>query len=370
MKRFVIVLLCLLIIPFAAFVDDEYNSYLDSLDLSAFNELPDETSELLEELGIADFDYESISDISLGSVFEHIYNVVVNKADGPLKTGIMIICFVIISSFFKAFSNELYSRNASFYSTITTLIIAIFLVTRLTDCISICCSTIELCANFAYAFFPTFCVIVATGGGAVTSMSVNTTLLSLAQGLNAISQIVFIPASNCFLAVSICSSLRKELNLNSIITFLKKVITMGISILSAMFVSVLTLKTAVASRTDALGLRSIRFAINTVVPVIGSSISEGLLSIQSYSGLIKTSVGVVGIIAVALIFLPALIEVVLWRGVLFVAGLCSGVFDDEASGKVISCFTDMLLIINVILILSMVTTIISIGILIAAKTGV
>lgn len=369
MKRFLIVLIALLIIPFAAYADEEYNSYLESFDLSAFDELPDETNKLLEELGIADFDYENISSISLSTLFEHIYNVATDRADGALRTGIMIICFVIISSFFKAFNNELYSNNASFYSTITTLIISIFLVTRLTDCISICCSTIELCANFAYAFFPVFCVIVATGGGAITSMSVNTTLLSLAQGLNAISQIVFIPATNCFLAVSICSSLRKELNLNGIITFFKKVITMGISILSAMFVSVLTLKTAVASRTDVLGIRSIRFAINTVVPVIGNSISEGLLSIQSYSGLIKTSVGVVGIIAVALIFLPALVEVVIWRGVLFVAGLCSGVFDDEASNKVINCFTDMLLIINVILILSMVTTIISIGILIAAKTG-
>ncbi|MCH5315538.1 MAG: hypothetical protein J1E81_06470 [Eubacterium sp.] len=370
MKRFLIVLLCLVIVPFSAYADEEYDSYIESFDLSAFSELPDEATHLLEDLGIADFDYESISDISLGSIFEHIYNVIVNRANGPLKSGIMIICFVILSSFFKAFSNELYRNDSSFYSTITTLIIAIFLVTRLTDCISICCSTIELCANFAFAFFPVFCVIVATGGGALTSISVNTMLLSLAQGLNAISQIVFIPASNSFLAVSICSSLRNELNLNGVVTFFKKIITMSISVLSAMFVSVLTLKTAVASRTDALGLRSIRFAINTVVPVIGNSISEGLLSIQSYSGLIKTSVGVVGIIAVALIFLPALIEVVLWRGALFVAGLCAGVFDDEASSKVINCFTDMLLIINVILILSMVTTIISIGILIAAKTGV
>lgn len=72
-----------------------------------------------------------------------------------------------------------------------------------------------------------------------------------------------------------------------------------------MFVSFLSFKTAVASRADAIGLRSVRFIINSVVPVIGSSISEGLLSIQSYSSLIKTSVGAVGIAAIASIFLPA-----------------------------------------------------------------
>lgn len=42
-------------------------------------------------------------------------------------------------------------------------------------------------------------------------------------------------------------------------------------------------------------------------------------------------------------------------------------FSDSSVSSVLKAFTDALLIMNVILILSMVTTIISIGILIAAK---
>ena len=126
--------------------------------------------------------------------------------------------------------------------------------------------------------------------------------------------------------------------------------------------SYLSLKTAVASRADALGLRSVRFAINSVVPIIGSSISEGLLSIQSYSSLIKTSVGIVGIIAISAIFLPAIINITLWRLSISAANICSKVFFDSEA------FSSVLLIINVLLILSMVTTIISLGILVASKT--
>lgn len=372
MKRFLTVLLILIIIPStASAAEQEYNEYLSSFDLSAFEMLDDDTYAFLEDLGISEFDYDSLSSISIEKVFKHIFNLILEKADGPLKTNLTVICFIILTSFFKSMNNEISrSEMNSLFSTISSLAISIFLVVKITDCIAISSSTIKLCANFSFAFFPAFCVIVATTGGAVTSLSVNTMLLALAQGLNYITELIFIPITNCFLALGICSGIRQELNISSVIDALKKLITTMISTISAVFVSILSMKTAVASRTDALGLRSMRFAINSVVPVIGSSISEGLLSIQSYSSLIKSSVGIVGIIAIALIFLPVLIEVNLWRITLSLSSICADVFGDKASVSAIKTFSNTLLIIDVILILTMVTTIISIGILVAAKTVV
>ena len=87
------------------------------------------------------------------------------------------------------------------------------------------------------------------------------------------------------------------------------------------------------------------------MPVIGSSISEGLLSIQAYSSLIKSSVGVVGVIAVALVFLPSIVEVVLWRISLTVCAIVSDVFGDKSVSAVLNAFLNTLLLMNVILIL-------------------
>ena len=133
--------------------------------------------------------------------------------------------------------------------------------------------------------------------------------------------------------------------------------------------SVLSVKTAVAAKADMLGIRSIRFAVNSVVPVIGSSISEGLLSIQAYSSLIKSSVGIVGIVAVVLVFLPAIIETAVWRISLSFCSVLSDVFGDKSVSSVLNAFREALLLANVIIILSMVTTVISIGILVAAGGG-
>lgn len=369
MKRFLITLILILAIPFCAPADElqEYSQYIESFDLSAFDELNSETKEFLEALEINDFNYEKLADLSFDEIVSYIFDIIIERIKAPLSSAVVIIAYIILSSFFSTLSNELEGSISSIYSTVCALVISIFLFYKMTDCIDLSYQTIKLCSDFAFAFFPAFCVIVATSGSTITSFSVNTTLLILAQGLNYVAELFFVPITNCFLALGICSGVRSELNLSGAISMLKRVITTGISTLSAVFVSILSVKTAVASKADAIGLRSIRFAINSVVPVIGSSISEGLLSIQSYSSLIKTSVGVVGIIAVVSIFLPAIIEVNLWRLVLSISGVTAEIFGDNSTHKTLTAFKDALLIIDVLLILTMVTTIISIGILVASK---
>lgn len=366
MKRFLICFLLILILPSVCFAG-EYEDTLGHFDLSLFEKNLDKASyDALEELGVSEFDYNSITSLSVTKLVEIIKSFVHGKMETPLKSCAIILVFILISSLLQ---NLKYGDDSSFsdiFSTATALVIIILIMTRLGDLVAISSGAIGVASKFIYAFVPVFAGIVVASGGITSSFSTNSLLLSLAQGLSVLSSNVFMPVINCFLALGICSSLRYELHLDRMLKSLRKFITTSISFASAAFVSILSIKTSVASKTDALGLRSIRFAINSVVPVIGSAISEGLLSIQSYSSLIKTSVGVVGIVAVAMIFMPSIIGVVVWRICLGFCKIVADTFGDRNVSMVLSAFADGLLLINVLLILSMVTTIISIGILIAA----
>lgn len=375
MKRFLICLILILLLPFSCYAEeaadtDEYNEYLSGYDLSAFQDnLDEDTYSVLEELGIADFNFDHITEISLDDIVKVFKDMIEGKLETPLTSALTVLVFIILSSFFQSFKTGDESSLSGVYSTASSLIIAVILVIKISNTISLSSAAISIAADFIVAFIPVFCAIVATSGGITTTFSTNAMLLALSQGLSFISSNVFMPLINCFLAIGICSGLRSRLNLGQLISSLKKIITSLISFISAAFVSILSIKTSVAARADILGIRSVRFVINSVVPVIGSTISEGLLSIQSYSSLIKSSVGVVGIISVALVFLPSIIEVVIWRIMLSICIVISDVFGDNSVSLVLKAFRDSMLLVNVVLILSMMTTIVSIGILIAAKTA-
>ena len=371
MKRFLIALTIVLILPFSVFAVEEtsYDELLSSYDLSMFDsELNEETKELLSELGLDDFDYTAVSSLSFQNVCEIIGKILKGKLETPLKSADSILVFILLSALFKSLRTDDSEDLGGVYSTCAALLISVILVAKMSPAISLAASSVKLAGSFVFAFVPVFCAIVVASGGITTSFSTNTMLLILSQGLTFISSNIFMPIINCFLAIGICSSLSAELNLGNLLNTLKKGITTFISVLCAVFVSILSMKTTISARADALGIQSVRFVINSVVPVIGGSISEGLLSINSYSSLIKSSVGIVGIIAIALIFLPSIAEIVLWRIILSLSSLVSELFDDREVSCVLRAFKDTALMINVVLILSMVTTVISFGILIAART--
>lgn len=368
---FLCALLLFLIIPVSSYSmdysEEEYNETLSSYDLSSFEkELDADTYKMLDELGVLDFSYESITGLSFNDIVGLLKSLFQKKAELPIKSSVTVLIFILLSAFLQSLKAESDDSVNMIYSTATALLVATVVLVKLTSTVSLASMAISVASNFVYAFIPVFCSIVVASGGITTGFSTNTTLLILAQGLSFISSNVFMPIVNCYLALGVTSSLRYELNLDKLLSSLKKIITTCISFVSGVFVSVLSVKTAVAGRADMLGLRSIRFAINSVVPVIGSSISEGLLSIQAYSSLIKSSVGIVGVMAVVLVFLPSIIEVILWRISLTLCVIVSDIFGDKSVSAVLNAFLNTLLLINVILILSMVTTVISFGILIAA----
>lgn len=363
----------LLFVPFAALAQEElneaeYRSVLDSFDLSSFEELDSESRRMLDELGLSDFDYNSIVELSVSDFLLAIKDVMVSGLKAPLASAGAVLIIILLSSLFQGFKQTLGSSQiSSALSTVSAVLVSLLLISGLKETLAASSAAISVSADFVYAFVPAFCIIVAASGNTLAAFSTNTLLLSLAQALNFISKNIFIPLSNCFLALGICSGIRNELDLGALVENCKKYLITAVSVAATAFVSILSIKTAVASRADAIGLRSVRFAINSVVPVIGGAISEGLLSIQAYSSLIKSSVGVAGIAAVALVFLPAIIEVAFWRLFLNICSVVSQIFSDRSVTCVLKAFSDSLLVMNVILILSMVTTVISIGILIAAR---
>lgn len=375
MKRFLIVLLVSLSFCPTAFAQDSvntdtYNDYLKNYDFSFFKDtLGDDAYSILRELGVDKFDLENITSVSMNDVANVLKELVAGSVKSPLEGALTILIFIVLSSFFQSMKVSDGSSLDGVYSTSTALIIAVVLMIKMSTAVAMSASAIKIASDFIYAFVPVFCAIVAVSGGITTAFSTNTTVLLLSQGLSFLSSNLFVPLINCFMAIGICSSLNTKLNLSKLVSSLKRMITSAVSFCAAAFVSVLSIKTAVSARADILGIRSLRFVINNIVPVIGGTISEGLLSIQSYSSLIKSSVGVVGIIGVALVFLPSIVQIVVWRLVLSLCAVISDIFEDRAVSGVLQAFRESMLLMNVVLILSMVTTIISIGILIAARTA-
>ena len=242
MKRFIYifaVFIVLLIIPQTAYAEetDDYQDYLNQYDFSFMEELDGDTYDLLDELGLTNFDYNTLVNFTVSDFLKSIKDILKGAVQTPIEACIAIFVFIILSSFFQNLKSTMINDEmSSVFSTVSALVIAVVLAVKMKTTISLACTAISVCADFVFAFVPVFCIIVAASGNTVAAFSTNTMLLSLAQTLNYISKNIFVPLTNCFLAIGICSGLRSELNLSSLLAFLKKYI---IALFSCGFFSLL-----------------------------------------------------------------------------------------------------------------------------------
>lgn len=350
-KKFltVIFIVLLLSVPVNAEQNDLYS---EQFELSGADELedvlPDETKEYMQEFGIDASDYNWVNSLTAESVFAHIWSFIRSGAKTPFLTGGGILAVILISAALGSVTKNEGVMTASLYaSSLSTAAVA---AAPIFSVITASVNAMKGCATFMSAFVPVFAVIVAAGGMTATSVSMSALLLGAAQGVSYVSNFVVTPLMGGYLAVSITSSVSPIVNQTGIANAIKKVALWIMSLVSTVFVGILGIQTAVNSSADTLSLKTVKFIVGSSVPVAGSALSEALNTVTASMGLLKSSVAIYGVLACLIIFLPLLIELLLWRATLLLTGAVADIFSlNKISGLLKSIDTVMSLLISVIL---------------------
>jgi stage III sporulation protein AE len=78
------------------------------------------------------------------------------------------------------------------------------------------------------------------------------------------------------------------------------------------FTAVLTIKQLITTSLDDVSTRAVRFTLNSFIPIVGSALSDAYKTVQGSIGLLKSGVGVFVILSVAVVFLPVILQSLMW----------------------------------------------------------
>ena len=169
------------------------------------------------------------------------------------------------------------------------------------------------CAAFITAFIPVFAAIVAASSAVAISVSMSALLLGACEVVSFVCSFVIMPLMGGFLGVSLASSVSPIIGKSGIADGIKKLCFWTMSLLTTVFVGILSIQTAVSAAADTLGVKTTKFILGSAVPIAGTAVSEALTTVTASMGILKTSVGFYAVIACAVIFLPVLAELFIWR---------------------------------------------------------
>lgn len=325
--------------------------------------LPEEEKKLFEDKNINPDDGSWISDLSVGGILNHLWSVATEKCKTPFYTMSILVAVVLLGGAIGSMEHSSMGVTAEFA---VTAVSAAILVSPVIGVIGSAVEVMQNVAVFMTAFIPVFAAVVAANGQAVTGTAMSGLLLGATQVVEMVANYLIVPLMCGYLSLSIVSVVSPLLSRFSLAEAVKKLSFWIMSLMTTLFLGVLSIQTAINASADSLALRTARFVIGTSVPVAGTVLSEALTTVTASLGVLKTTVAIYGVVACCAIFLPLLVELVLWRIALNLSsGICETLSQSNIS-KLIKCMDTAISVLCGIILLSMALFVISLCVVVSA----
>lgn len=369
MKKILVILslMFLMSLPVSAQSDiysEQYDNIINSDSLK--DSLDDSVQDFFNENGIDPADYNWVNKLTDKNVLSHIFEFVTGGIKQPLLTGVTIIGVILATAALTAFGDAPRFETAIYAAALS---ISAIIASDIWQSVSAAVNAVKSCSTFMLSFVPVFAATLALSGKAVTASSMSALLLTATEAVSFISSFTILPLMGGYLALSIGTGVSPLLNNSGIVDSIKKISMWILSLISTVFIGVLSIQTAVNSAADSVTLRTAKFILGTSVPVAGSVLSEAVSTISSSMGLLRSSIGIYGVVALAAILLPIIAELVIWRAVLLATSALSELFSLPKITGILKAVDSMLSVLLGVVLLVGGLFIISLSVVITASKG-
>lgn len=281
-----------------------------------FDSLPTETKRNLSEIGITSVDYSQISGLDFGKVFEKIIAMFGEGSKSALTGMSVCLGIMLLCSLAEGFHITLEKRGIS--EAVGTMCICTAVIIPLCSTIERAVEVLNGVSGFMVLLVPVMAGLMISTGKELTGTSYYTVMMTAGNAVSAVSAKLVSPLMNVFLALTVTSSLSAKMNLGSLCESVYKLAKWALTFVMGIFTAVLSLQTIMTSSMDNVSQKALRFAVSSLVPVVGGALGEALNTFNGSVELLKTGAGVLVIIASGLIIMPVAAECIVWQFSMFV----------------------------------------------------
>jgi len=243
----------------------------------------------------------------------------------------MLVACVLLSSILQGFTGI--SQHT--VTLVTTLSIAVLLMEATNSLIHLGVDTVREISEYGKLLIPVMTSALAAQGGITTSAALyaGTTLFDsvLTTGIAKI----FVPMLFVYLMLCISNRALGGDMLKSLQEFVNWLITWGIKTILYVFTGYLSITGVISSAQDAAAIKAAKITITGAVPVVGNIISDASDSILSGIGVVKSSVGIYGLLVILAIWIGPFLKIgVQYLLLKITAAVCSTIGSKQSVGLI------------------------------------
>ncbi len=352
---------------FTAFSVDTEGGIKQEIEKSFFGDMDKEVYELLEEFGLDSFDSDNFfSDV--GENIKEYFSVTLEK---KLKValGWFFVCVCIIM-LFSIVSNAFdFSSSTDAFTIFTAAVVCVITTGKISAFLNCVLSSMALSGKLMLSFIPVYALLISLSGNPASALTYNSFLLFFCQTVSYFLNNIFVSVIGGYFALSIAFSFNPAINLNRFINAANRITTLILGTSATMFTGLLSLKNVLSVSSDSLSVKGVRYLLSSLVPVIGPSLSEAYSSVLGSINLMKNSVAVLGIFALAIINVPAVTEGVIYFFMMTLLSCFAEILGLYRMSEIFRSFASCVRLLLLVCLFQVFILIISIGLMLTLKGG-
>lgn len=228
------------------------------------------------------------------------------------------------------------------------LLLAGCLASDLAEHMALAQRTVSRMADLMQSLFPLLLTLLAAVGGSASSAFFQPAVVAACGTMTALVRSVTLPLSLSAGVTAILNHLSDTMRVGRLSAFFRSAAAWTLGIAFTVFMSVTTLKSLGAAAADGISLRTAKYAVDHLVPVVGGMFADTMDTLVGASLLIKNALGLTGLLLLmslaAVPLLQTLAAVILYRA-------CAALLEPLSDSRFSAClqdFSDVLMLLFVI----------------------
>ena len=246
-----------------------------------------------------------------------------------------LFCATLLISILQPVAGGRGKRTAELVS---TLWIAVSLLQPTRSLVNLGISTVYEMSEYGKLLLPVMTAGLAAQGGITKSAALYAGTAAFNTVLTSVISALLIPLIYIFLALSIANNAVGEQLLKKLRDFAKWISVWTLKLGLYGFSGYMGLTGVISGTTDAAALKATKMTISSVVPVIGSILSDASETVLVSAGIVKNAAGVYGMLAVLAICLKPFMTIGIQYLLLKLTGAVCSTYASKQSSELITDF--------------------------------
>ena len=308
---------------------DEYGQLSDAL--------PDDITDLLPEGLFSTDPNQSLTATETLTTPDYLFRTVLSMVGlymgDVLQLLLVLLGLLLLAALLRRLQNATGKVHEGF-SFCVRLCMYTGMITGATDMLTWVKTYLERLGTFMNGMIPVMGVLYAMGGN-IGQATVNQEMLLILLGVCQYMATTLTPAlCGICLAFALMEAFggKTHIQLAPLSGLCKKWYTSLLGFLMFLLTTALSVQSLLISKADTLSMRGVKYAVGNMLPVVGGAVSGTLGSVAAGVSLLRGIAGVSGVILLALLLLPTLVQLLLYHACYRFTSTIAGMLscDDES----------------------------------------